>query len=78
MRKPIPLTASRSTVSRWVTAVFGLFLLAIALAIALSADSPMRIGPLLATIVLAALGLEALVSAIMDRRSLVARIGPLP
>lgn len=78
MKKPIPLTARRATVNRWVNAVFGLLLLGIASVIALSSEGPMDIGPLLATIVLAALGIEALVSAVLDRRSLVTRIGPLP
>lgn len=63
-------------VHRWVTGVFGAFLLAMAAAIILYSDR--SAGPVVAALLVAGLGLDALVSAIRNRPSLLSRIGPLP
>ena len=63
-------------VHRWVTGLFGIFLLAMAAAIIVVSDR--SAGPVVAAVVLAGLGLDALASAIRNRRSLLSRIGPLP
>ena len=67
-----------SRTPRIVTTLFGVFLFAMAIAILWVADRPLTAGPILAAIVLALLGVEAVVSALRKRRSLVSRIGPLP
>jgi hypothetical protein len=58
--------------------VIGLLLTAVAIAIALLGELSTSIGSLLATLVLGGLGVDALVSAVRRRRSLLSRIGPLP
>ena len=63
---------------RVVTAVFGVFLVVVAIVVLVATDRPIPIGALTASLVLALLGLEACVSAVRSRRSLVERIGPLP
>jgi hypothetical protein len=61
---------------RWVSGVFGVFLVAMAAAIGVYSDR--STGPVVAALLLAGLGLDALVSAIRNRRSLLSRLGPLP
>lgn len=61
---------------RWVTGVFGVFLLAMAFAIVVFSDR--SAGPLVATAVVAGLGLDALVSSIRNKPSLLSRMGPFP
>lgn len=69
-------TASRA--ERIGSAVFGVFLVAIAVWIAVMAAPFTSIGEPIAALVIGALGAEALVGAITGRRSLASRIGPLP
>jgi hypothetical protein len=67
-----------SRLDRIVTSAFGLLLLGLAIAIILLTEGGMSTGPLLVSAVLAALGLDALISVARNRRSLLSRIGPLP
>jgi len=69
---------ARSKTARVVTAVFGVFLIVVAVVILLSVDRPMSLGALMASLVIGLLGVDACVSAARSKRSLVERIGPLP
>lgn len=66
----------RPKTQRVVTAAFGMVF--IALAILILWVSGLAAGPLLAACIVGGLGLDALLAAIGNRRSLVSRIGPLP
>jgi uncharacterized membrane protein YczE len=68
----------RSKTARIVTAVFGVFLIVLAIGILLAVEEPIGVGALLAALVVGLLGVDACVSAARNRRSLVERIGPLP
>ena len=70
--------AQRSKAVRLVTALFGVFFIGMAVAIVLSFDRSMPLGAIVAALALAALGVDACVSAARNRRSLLERIGPLP
>ena len=61
---------------RVVTAVFGLFFVVLAVAIVVVSDR--TVGPLLAAAVVSVLGIDAIVSALRNKPSLLSRIGPLP
>ena len=61
-----------------VTGVFGVFLVVVAVVILVATDRPIRLGALMASLVIGLLGVEACVSAARGKRSLVERIGPLP
>lgn len=63
---------------RWVTAVFGGFLLAIAVVIALAVERPYSVGVVVCLAGLVLLGADAVISTARGRRSLLERIGPLP
>ena len=78
MRSPIDPVKQRSKTARVVTAVFGAFLILLALAILLLVDRSMIVGGIVAALVLGFLGVDACVSAVRDRPALVQRIGPLP
>ncbi|CAN5712806.1 hypothetical protein BH23GEM8_BH23GEM8_01580 [soil metagenome] len=70
-----------SATSGVVTGIFGVFLLVLAILTILTivtSSGATRSGALLVAFVLGALGLDAVISAARDRRSLVSRIGPLP
>ncbi len=78
MEKPELPRGVRSRSYRWVTATFGLVFIALAIAILLTADSHNMLGAALAAFIVGGLGVDAMVSAARDRRSILARIGPLP
>ena len=59
-----------------VTAVFGLFFVVLAVAIVVVSDR--TVGLLLAAAVVSVLGIDAIVSALRNKPSLLSRIGPLP
>jgi len=61
-----------------VTAVFGAFLILLAVVILLSVDQSMIVGAVVAALVIGLLGVDACVSAARDKASLLQRIGPLP
>ena len=68
----------RSMAHRIVTAVFGVFLVLLAIGIVLASDASMPVGAVVAALALGVLGVDACVSAIRSKRSLLERIGPLP
>lgn len=61
-----------------VDLVFGVFLIVLAVAILALSDPSTRFGSVAAALVVGGLGAEAVFSAIRGKRSLLARIGPLP
>jgi len=63
---------------RWVTAAFGLLFVGIAMAIVYTSASDYPIGALFTAAVIGLLGLDALIIAARNRRSILSRIGPLP
>jgi uncharacterized membrane protein YqjE len=67
-----------STGHRMATTLFGIFLVAMAILTLLVADRSTRLGSIAVAAVLAVLGVDAVVSAARNTRSLVSRIGPLP
>jgi hypothetical protein len=80
MQMPTPSSHPQqySRTYRVVTAAFGLLFLIVALLIVVTSDTATRFGALLAAIIVGGLGLDALISALRDKRSLLSRIGPLP
>lgn len=62
---------------RWVDLAFGLFLIAMAVAIVIVAEAHTA-GVLVATVVLGGFGVDCLLAAVGRRASLLSRIGPLP
>jgi F0F1-type ATP synthase membrane subunit c/vacuolar-type H+-ATPase subunit K len=65
-------------VDRWVTAAFGLFFISLAIAMLLVCANPRPVGGYVAAFVVGGLGVDAVLSAAQNRRSLLSRIGPLP
>ena len=63
---------------RIVTAIFGVFFVALALLILATAWESAPVGAFIVALVVSFLGAEAIVSAVRDRSSLLSRIGPLP
>jgi hypothetical protein len=64
--------------SRIVTGCMGASFVALAIAIIAVVDRPIGLGALVAAIVIGLLGIDALISAVRAKRSLLSRIGPLP
>jgi hypothetical protein len=64
--------------SRIVTGCMGALFVALAIAIIAVVDRPIGLGALVAAIVIGLLGIDALISAVRAKRSLLSRIGPLP
>ncbi len=64
--------------SRIVTACMGALFVALAIAIVVVVDRPTSPGALVAASIIASLGIDALLSAVRGKRSLLSRIGPLP
>jgi hypothetical protein len=71
-----PLEETRS--ERLVGAGFGVLLLVTSAYLLTSAEVSTGIGATLLAVVIGLLGVDALISAVRKRRSLVSRIGPLP
>lgn len=63
---------------RIVTGCMGALFVALAVAIIAVVDRPMGPGVLVAASIIALLGIDAFVSAVRGKRSLLSRIGPLP
>lgn len=74
IRKP----EGSSKTQRAVGALFGVFLVGLALMILATSEPSTRLGAIAAAIVIGGLGLDLLHSAWRNRRSLLSRIGPLP
>ena len=64
--------------SRIVAGCVGALFVALAIAIIAVVDRPISPGALVAALVIGLLGIDALISAVRAKRSLLARIGPLP
>jgi hypothetical protein len=64
--------------SRIVTGCIGALFVALAIAIVAVVERPMGPGALIAALVIGLLGIDALINAVRNRRSLLSRIGPLP
>lgn len=78
MEKVSPRHDAQNRLDRWVCAGVGLLFVGLAAAIAISSDGSAGGWVYAAAAVIAALGAEALVAAVRNRRSLLSRIGPLP
>lgn len=64
--------------SRLVDLLFGIFLAVLAAAILFTSDQSSLAGSIIAAGVVGGLGIEAICSAARGKRSLLARIGPMP
>ena len=71
-------TGARSNAQRWVTTAFGVLFVGIAIAIVYLSASDYPLGAYAAAIAVGGLGIDALISAARNRRSILSRIGPLP
>ena len=71
-----PKEVTRSPTYQWVTAAFGVFFTAIAIAILIVSE--LTIGPVSAALVIGVLGIDAIFSAYRKTSSLLSRIGSLP
>lgn len=76
MTNPSGRHGTRSTTYRAFTAALGVIFVAIGVVIV--AISELTFGPLAAAVVVGALGVDAIGSALRNRESWLARIGPLP
>jgi hypothetical protein len=76
MKTPNPPSGLNSPTYRRVTAALGLLFVGLAVAILLTANR--GIGSYGAALGVGGLGIDALVSAVRRRRSLLSRLGPLP
>jgi hypothetical protein len=63
---------------RWAAAAIGALFIAIAISIPVASSGPLGLGAWIVVGLIAGLGLEAIVSAVRNRRCLLSRIGPLP
>ncbi len=63
---------------RVAAVLVGALFVAIAIVILASFMHDLSVGPVLAAVVIGGLGIEALLSAVRNRRCLLSRIGPLP
>ncbi|MBU1360096.1 MAG: hypothetical protein KKC79_20750 [Gammaproteobacteria bacterium] len=75
-RSSDPILLSRGY--RRVTVLMGLFFMGLAATVLVLADDETLLGSAVAALVLVLLGLDAVVSALRGRRSLLSRIGALP
>ena len=78
MHEPSDDQLNKSKSHRVITSAFGMFFIAVAVLIVLTSSESTRLASLLLAILIGGLGLDALVSAIRSKRSLLSRIGPLP
>jgi hypothetical protein len=78
MKQPERNKYLRSLTHRWITGLFGAFLIVTALVIVLLFDGFSRAGPFIGALCCAALGGDAVVGALRNRVSILERIGPLP
>ena len=78
------MSDNRSPAKRQVTRergaafVIGVFFVGVAVAILVTSRNDLSVGAVLAAVVIGGLGIEALLSAVRNRRCLLSRIGPLP
>lgn len=69
---------AKPTTDRVITALFGTFLILLAVMTLVTAEDSARVGAVVVAAVLGLLGFDALISAARDQRSIISRIGPLP
>lgn len=73
-----PGAAREGRRERWAAAAIGVLFVAIAIAIPIASSGPLGLAAWFTAGLIAGLGLEAIVSAVRNRRCLLSRIGPLP
>jgi hypothetical protein len=78
MKKNAGGQITRSKQELVIRAFFGLFFLALAIAVLLLSTPATRTGSVFVALIIGILGLDELVSLYRRRRSLLSRIGPLP
>jgi hypothetical protein len=66
------------TRERGAAFVIGVLFVGVAVAILVTSRNDLSVGAVLAAVVIGGLGIEALLSAVRNRRCLLSRIGPLP
>lgn len=66
------------TRERGAAFVIGVFFVGVAVAILVTSRNDLSVGAVLAAVVIGGLGIEAVLSAVRNRRCLLSRIGPLP
>ena len=74
--QPTKQRQAQSTTYRAVTAGFGVFFIAVALTLIVVSEISLK--TVIAAVLVGGLGLDAVVSALRSKKSLLARIGPLP
>jgi hypothetical protein len=78
MKKNAGQQVTRSKQELVIRSFFGLFFLALAIAILVLSTPANRMGSLFAALIIGSLGADELISLRLQRRSLLSRIGPLP
>ncbi|QUS61479.1 hypothetical protein IQE94_05040 [Synechocystis sp. PCC 7339] len=78
MKKNAGRQVTRSRQDLVIRSFFGLFFLALAIAILVLSTPANRMGSLFAAFIIGGLGIDELISLRLQRRSLLSRIGPLP
>ncbi len=78
MNSDLPTRTGKARSSRLVDLLCGVLFVVLAGAILALSDQPTTAGSILAALVVGGLGVEAIFSATRGKRSLLARIGPLP
>lgn len=78
MAEPDGRPAAHRRLDRWVNVAFGLLFIGVAAAVVYYAADAYPVGAGAVALVTGSLGIDALVSAARNRRSLASRIGPLP
>lgn len=78
MSHPAGENHSKCKSNRVVTAAFGVIFTGLAVAIIVTAVASTLTGSLIAASIVGMLGVDALISAVRNKRSLLSRIGPLP
>jgi hypothetical protein len=78
MKPPDPGASREGGRERWAAAAIGALFIAVAISIPIASSGPLGLAAWFAVGLIAGLGLEAVVSAVRNRRCLLSRIGPLP
>jgi hypothetical protein len=78
MKPPDPGAGREGGRERWAAAAIGALFIAVAISIPIASSGPLGLAAWFAVGLIAGLGLEAVVSAVRNRRCLLSRIGPLP
>ncbi len=76
MKSTVEKDAMKSNTYRWITIAFGILLITIAITILVVSE--LTLLPVIASVAIGILGIDAIVSAYRKTISLPARIGPLP